>query len=98
MMSEPHKKLPKVDIFIYRIKPKMMLINLLDGPLCNTELAERLNTGPQVVSRLLVLAEALDLVDHKREKRNRINWLTDYGRGIAEHLKKSQETAAARTT
>ena len=88
------KKPPKVDVFIYKIKPKMTLIALLDGPLQSAKLAKKVNMTPQGLSRLLMVAEILDLISYETVRGRRINRLTNYGRGIAENLAKGQEKAA----
>lgn len=95
MTEDPKEaKLPKVDVFIYKVKPKLVLIALLDGPCHNAELARRVNMSQQGMSRLLVLAEALDLIESRKVGGIKTNRLTDYGRGIAEDLKSAQEKAA----
>ena len=72
----------------------MTLTALLDGPQHSAELARKVNMTQQAMSRLLKMAWVLDLVAYRKEKNKRVNWLTDYGRGIAEQLAKAQEKAA----
>ena len=88
-MTNPTKKLVKVDTFLYKTKAKMTLIALLDGPQHSAELARRVDMTQQAMSRLLQKAWYLDLVTFRRERGRRINMLTEYGRGIAEKLKQA---------
>ena len=87
------EKAEKVDAFLYRTKAKLTLTALLDGPQHSADLAREVNMTQQAMSRLLQKAWYLDLIAFRKEKNRRINWLTDYGRGIAEQLAKAQEKA-----
>ena len=87
------KKTAEVDRFIYKVKAKMTLIALLDGPLHSAELAKRVGMTQQGISRLLMVSDLLKLTTYKKVRGKRINRLTAYGRGIAEQLVKAQEKA-----